>query len=70
MAGRNRPNDQIETKVRDLLASTRAEADRYSSAAYRDESGAPTTGLGMRLDAIEQALIQLAQEFDRRDSPR
>lgn len=50
----------MENEIRELLEQTRQRARLYSSAHY----GPGETGLGLRLDAIEQALTRLAQSID------
>jgi len=55
----------IEKDLRKLLQQTRAEAELYSSAHYRREGQEGKSGLGMRLEAIEEALVRLARAIDK-----
>lgn len=50
----------LEDEIRQLLADTRADAERYASAHYGHRSG-----LSMRLEAIEEGLIRVAGALDR-----
>ena len=54
----------IEDKIQSLLEETRTEAERYSSAHYRRPTEGKT-GLALRLEAIEEALLELAKALDR-----
>jgi hypothetical protein len=58
------PGAEVEDEIRTLLDETRQRAERYGSAKYELESG-----LGMRLSAIEQALIRLARAIDENSAP-
>lgn len=50
----------MENEIRELLEETRQRARFYGSAHY----GPGETGLGLRLDAIEEALTRLARSID------
>lgn len=57
-------NGPIEEQIAELLAHTRRRNERYASAHYRGPSHTGETGLGNRLEALEQALLMLAREVD------
>ena len=54
----------IEEQIAQLLARTRQQNERYASAHYRRPGQPGRTGLGKRLEALEQALVMLASEVD------
>jgi hypothetical protein len=54
----------LEYEIRSLLEETRREAHRYASAHYREPGTPGKSGLNMRLEAIEAALIKLAAAVD------
>lgn len=54
---------QLEQDIRALLEKTREENRMYASAAYRDDRSRGN-GLAARLEAIEEALLQLAHAVD------
>jgi len=58
----------IEQDLRKLLDNTRREAERYASAHYRREGQEGRSGLGMRFEALEAAVIRLAQALDQLSS--
>lgn len=60
----NRENASVEVAIDALLKQTRAENEHYSSAHYRLPNQPGQTGLGNRLDAIEEALLILARSVD------
>jgi len=59
------PGIELASEIRALLDETRQRAELYSSAKYEPEQ----SGLGMRLSAIEQALIRLARAIDENSAP-
>jgi hypothetical protein len=54
----------IEEGIAELIARTRQQNERYASAHYRGPNQTGSTGLGNRLEALEQALVMLAREVD------
>lgn len=52
----------ITPEVERLLVEAREKANRYASAHY--PTGAAKSGLGIRLEAIEEALLRLAASAD------
>jgi hypothetical protein len=56
----------VEDAIRDLLERTRNANLQYASAHYHAEDAPAGTGLGARLDAIEQALVLIARAMDER----
>ncbi len=58
-------SEPVEDRIKQLFARTRQQNDRYSSAHYRQPGQPGQTGLGNRLDALEEALVILAGEIDR-----
>jgi hypothetical protein len=58
-------SEPVEARIKQLLARTRQQNERYSSAHYRQPGQPGQSGLGNRLDALEQALVMLAGEIDR-----
>ena len=55
---------EAERTVRELLEQTRREAEMYASAHYRRSNQEGRTGLALRLEAIEEALLRLARAID------
>lgn len=62
-------NGPIEQRIAELIADTRRRNERYVSAHYRGPNQTSGTGLGNRLEAIEQALLILAREVDATSKP-
>jgi hypothetical protein len=56
------PDRDITPEVERLLEEARKKADRYASAHY--PTGEAKSGLGIRLEAIEAALLRLAAAAD------
>lgn len=56
------PGREMTQEVEGLLDEARGKADRYASAHY--PTGEAKTGLGIRLEAIEAALLRLATAAD------
>ena len=54
----------VEERIAQLIAHTHHENERYASAHYRGPNQRGSTGLGNRLEALEQALVMLAREVD------
>lgn len=57
-------SEPLEERIAGLLARTRRQNERYGSAHYRGPTQRGETGLGNRLEALEQALMILAREID------
>jgi len=57
-------SEPLEERIAALLARTRAQNERYASAHYRGPTQGGESGLGDRLEALEQALLILAGEID------
>lgn len=57
-------HSHVEDEIENLLAATRVEAECYASASYMGPQGEQRSGLGLRLQAIEEALLRLARAID------
>lgn len=60
--------ESLERTIQALLDETRRSAEMYASAHYRRANQEGRTGLGLRLETIERALVELARAVDELDS--
>ena len=59
-----RTTRKVETRLRQLLNNAWARGGRYASAHYREPHHTGESGLNIRFEAFEQAVVELARELD------